>query len=181
MRRLAKTDLDEIVDATEDVFRGLRGARLFLTGATGFYGVWLVAALAHARLKLGVEIPLTILTRDPDAARARHGAVLEAAAAELVRGDARTFAFPEGTFTHVVHGATSASAQLNANDPFEMFDVITSGTRRALELARRSGAQRFLLMSSGAVYGTQPTTLTNVPETFTGGPDPLDVANANAE
>ena len=53
-----------------------------------------------------------------------------------------------------------------------MFDTIVGGTRRALEFARRSGARRFLLTSSGAVYGRQPSELTHVPKSYGGAPDP---------
>lgn len=181
MSRISPADLDDVLERTEDVWRDLRGARLFLTGATGFYGVWLVSAFAHARQRLGLSIPLTILSRDPEALQSRHGRIYEQAGAELARGDVRTFAFPPGAFSHVVHGATSASASLNAGDPFEMFDVIVSGTRRTLELARDVGADRYLLMSSGAVYGPQPPSMTNVPESYGGGPPILDVASAYAE
>lgn len=181
MAAIAQTDLEEIVDGTEEVWRSLRGARIFLTGATGFYGVWLLSALAHARRRLGLHIPLTVLSRSPEAARARHGALLAEAGADVIGGDARTFAFPSGSFTHVVHGATAASAALNASDPLEMFDVIVGGTRRALELARASGCGRFLLMSSGAVYGPQPSSLTHVAESYLGGPPVLDTASAYAE
>jgi dTDP-glucose 4,6-dehydratase len=179
MRPLALADLEEMVTASEDVFRALGGARIFLTGATGFYGIWLLSALGHARRRLGVDVEVTVLSRDPASARARYGAVLEGV--ELVAGDTRSFAFPDGTFSHVVHGATAASAALNEKSPLEMFDVILEGTRRVLELAQRTGCQRFLLMSSGAVYGPQPSELTHVPETYGGGPSPLDPANAYAE
>jgi dTDP-glucose 4,6-dehydratase len=62
-----------------------------------------------------------------------------------------------------------------------MFDTIVGGTRRTLELARRSGARRFLLTSSGAVYGRQPAELTHVPEERAGGPDPADAGQVYAE
>lgn len=178
---VAPSDLDEMLDGAAEVFRDLRGARVFLTGGTGFFGVWLVSALARARLRLGVDIGLTVLSRDPEGARRRHGAILDHAAAELVRGDIRTFDFPSGTFTHVLHGATAASAALNASQPHEMFDVIVDGTRRALELASRSACGRFLLMSSGAVYGPQPPAMTHVPESYAGGPSPLDARSAYGE
>jgi dTDP-glucose 4,6-dehydratase len=38
-----------------------------------------------------------------------------------------------------------------------------------------------LFVSSGAVYGTQPSQLAHVSESFAGSPDPLDPANAYAE
>jgi dTDP-glucose 4,6-dehydratase len=181
MEALAQADLDEVVECTEDLFRSLRGARVFLTGGTGFYGVWLVSAFAHARRRLGLDIPLTILSRDPEAARAKHGVLLAAAGAELLAGDVRTFAFPTGSFTHVIHGATSASAALNEGAPAEMFDVIVDGTRRVLDLARASGCARLLLMSSGAVYGPQPSSMLRIPETYGGGPPTLDPRSAYAE
>ncbi|HVJ94465.1 MAG TPA: NAD(P)-dependent oxidoreductase [Labilithrix sp.] len=181
MPALFRTDLDEILESTEEVWRSLRGARVFLTGATGFFGVWLLSAFAHAQRRLGFPVPLTILTRDPEAARRKHGPLLEALEADVIGGDTRTFEPPSGTFSHFIHGATSASAALNASDPLEMFDVVVSGTRHALEVARAVGCSRFLLMSSGAVYGPQPSSLTHVPETFGGGPPILDPASAYAE
>jgi len=62
-----------------------------------------------------------------------------------------------------------------------MFDTIVEGTRRALEFSIASSAARFLFVSSGAVYGTQPPQLTHLPESFSGGPDPLAPASAYAE
>ncbi len=181
MDLVARTDLEEILETTEDVWRSLDGGRLFVTGATGFYGVWLLSALAHATRRLDLRVRIVVLTRDPASARAKYGAVLDALGAELLAGDTRTFAFPAGAFSHVIHGATSASASLNASDPFEMFDVIVSGTRRVLELASAAKCSRFLLMSSGAVYGPQPPAMTHLAETYGGGPSALDVANAYAE
>jgi dTDP-glucose 4,6-dehydratase len=178
---LAPADLEAMVEGTREVWRELAGARIFLTGATGFYGVWLLAAFAHARRRLGLQIPLVVLTRSAAAARARHGALLEAAGVTLMEGDARTFPSPPGAFSHVVHGATAASAALNASAPLEMFDVVVGGTRRALEFAETSGCARFLLMSSGAVYGPQPSHLTHVDETYGGGPPLLDLGSAYAE
>jgi dTDP-glucose 4,6-dehydratase len=178
---IATTDLDEVVRDADAAFESLRDARLLLTGATGFFGVWLLSALAHARRAKKLDTRVVLLSRDPGAARARLGGLVEDPRVELVSGDTRTFAFPSGTFTHVVHGATSASASLLAEQPREMLDVIVDGTRRVLEFARSSRAHRLLFLSSGAVYGQQPSELTHVAEDYIGGPRTLEPRSAYGE
>jgi dTDP-glucose 4,6-dehydratase len=93
----------------------------------------------------------------------------------------RQYETPSGAFSHVIHGATSSSATLNAERPSEMLDTVVEGTRRTLEVADAVGAERVLLISSGAIYGRQPPTLTHLPEEHLAGPDPLDPASAYAE
>lgn len=153
----------------------LSGARLFITGGTGFIGRWMLEALARS----GVDVDVLLLSRDPDGFRARAPHL--AARFSLIRGDIFDFELPEGDFTHVIHAATDASAALTANDPARMFDTIVTGTRRALDLAVGRGASRFFFLSSGAVYGPQPWEVTHVGEDWFGGPDPQDPKSAYGE
>ena len=57
-------------------------------------------------------------------------------------------------FTHVIHAATDTSQDADAK-PLELVDTIVGGTRRVLDIALASGAEDFLYVSSGAVYGGQ--------------------------
>jgi nucleoside-diphosphate-sugar epimerase len=52
-----------------------------------------------------------------------------------------------------------------------LLDTIVHGTRRTLEFARQCGAERFLLTSSGAVYGRQEPTRAEVGEEERAAPD----------
>jgi dTDP-glucose 4,6-dehydratase len=56
-----------------------------------------------------------------------------------------------------------------------------NGTRHTLDFTVACGAKKFLLTSSGAVYGKQPAEMTRVPEDYTGAPNPLDPASAYGE
>ncbi len=165
---IPEQDLAAIDRQLAPLWPRLAGARVFMTGGTGLIGRWMLEALART----GSDAEVVILSRDPDAF-ARKAPHL-AARYELVAGDVLTFVPPKGEFTHVIHAATDASANLNANDPRRMFDTIVGGTRRALDLAVTRGATRFFFLSSGAVYGPQPWERTHVSEDWHGGPDPRD-------
>jgi nucleoside-diphosphate-sugar epimerase len=175
------TDLDHILAHTPGLWDDLRGRRLFITGGTGFFGCWLLESFCWANDQLGLNASAVVLTRDPAAFRRKAPHLAGHPAITLHAGDVRTFTFPEGRFSHVIHAATEASAKLNAGNPLLMFDTIVEGTRRTLEFARQSGAQKFLLTSSGAVYGRQPPEMTHIPEEYTGAPDPTDPASAYGE
>ncbi|UUZ65870.1 NAD-dependent epimerase/dehydratase family protein [Polaromonas sp. P1-6] len=88
-------------------------------------------------------------------------------------GDVSNFAGPLGSLDLCIHAATDVGDPLKAGDPLRVFDSIVLGTRRVLDLAHANGASRFLLTSSGAVYGPQPVGLERVAETYGGAPDPL--------
>jgi len=60
----------------------------------------------------------------------------------------------------------------------DRFDQIVTGTRNVLDFAVRIGVSRFLLASSGGVYGAQPATLERIPESYLGMPDTLSADNA---
>lgn len=166
------TDLDHVLAHTTGLWEELRGKRIFITGGTGFFGCWLLESFAWAHDKLDLNASALVLTRNAESFRKKAPHLASHPAIQFHPGDVRSFEFPAGRFSHVVHAATEASAQLNAEDPLAMFDTIVDGTRRTLEFARRSGAKKFLLTSSGAVYGRQPPDLTHIPEDYGGGPDP---------
>jgi dTDP-glucose 4,6-dehydratase len=178
--RLA-SDLDDILARTEPLWQELRGHRILITGATGFFGCWLLESFAWANHRLHLNAHAVGLSRHPTvlAQKAPHLAI--DSSITLQAADVRCGEFPDGPFSHVIHAATDASAALNRNDPLLMFDTIVTGTRRTLETTAANHGSKFLFLSSGAVYGTQPAQLTHISESFGGGPDPLDPSNAYAE
>jgi nucleoside-diphosphate-sugar epimerase len=99
----------------------------------------------------------------------------------LQAGDVRSFSFPDGEYSYVIHAATEASAKQASEVPLEMLSTIIAGTERTLEFAATHGTRKFLLTSSGAVYGKQPADVTHVPESYAGAPDLLDASNVYAE
>ena len=174
-------DFQNIFEDVGPHWDALSGAHIFITGGTGFIGRWLLETLklADDRLKLGVRA--TILTRSPEAFLKKCPHLFKAQAFMFVSGDVQNFKFPDGEFTHLIHAATDASAELNACDPRYMFDTVLEGTRRALDFAVEKKITRVLNLSSGAVYGTQPFDLGHVDEDWQGAPDCRRAVNAYAE
>lgn len=180
-RKIIEADLDCVLDSLRSEMSQLGGARIFLTGGTGFIGTWLLELFHHAIRITGLDVNVTILTRS----RARFSEKAPHLAAcknfMFVDGNILSAEFPDGTYTHLIHAATDASADLNARNPIAMFDTVVSGTRWALEFARIRQIPRTLFMSSGAVYGQQPWEVERVAETWAGGPSCTNPLSAYAE
>ena len=176
--QLPKEDLEHVLSHTRPRWEHLRGGRIFVTGATGFFGIWLLESFAFANKSLDLGAKLVGLSRNPDSFYAKVPHLAQESSIALHRGDVREFDFPQGSFTHVIHAGTTSSAPV---PPSEMLDTIIRGTKRTLEFAVSAGAKRFLFVSSGAVYGKQPPELTHIPETYGGSPDLMDANSAYGE
>ncbi|MEI7901515.1 MAG: NAD(P)-dependent oxidoreductase [bacterium] len=174
-------DLDHVLDHTKDLWEELRGQSIFITGGTGFFGCWLLESFAWANDKLNLGAKALVLTRNPDAFRNKAPHLAAHPAIDFHIGDIKSFDYPKGEFSHVIHAATESSATLNDQNPLAMFDTIVNGTRRALDFACHCGARRFLLTSSGAVYGRQPSEITHVSEDYPGAPSCTDPRSAYGE
>lgn len=179
--RLPSPDLELVLQETRNLWEPMRGQRLFVTGGTGFFGCWLLESFCHINDALSLNASATVLTRNPDHFKIKAPHVANDPHVQLFAGDVRDFSFPDGGFSFVIHAATEASARQAAEAPLEMLSTIVAGTERALEFAATHQTVRFLLTSSGAVYGRQPDSITHVQEDYAGCPDPLSPASVYAE
>lgn len=154
--------------------------KLLLTGGTGFFGKSILRYLQKRYIERDGNgcFEVVVVSRSPGKflnqfpefrqypwLRFHLGNVLE------------PNSFPEADrFTDVLHAAAD-SLDVPGLNPLGRFDQITNGTRNVLDFAVRVGAQRFLLTSSGGVYGPQPALMPSIPESYLGMPDPLIINN----
>jgi dTDP-glucose 4,6-dehydratase len=132
---------------------GLRGGHILLTGCTGFFGKWLIETLLWADGQLGLDLRISVLTRDaekffsamPHLRRHKNLLPITRSVLEITAGD---FSTP---CTHIVHGANLPN---DGGGGWALKHMLTAvdGTRRLLELAREQAVASVLLLSSGAAY-----------------------------
>jgi dTDP-glucose 4,6-dehydratase len=174
MRPLPRQDLDHVLEHTEGLWDDMRHECVFMTGATGFVGTWLLESLLWISDRLDLDVTVCALTRDPERFSAVAGHLTGHPRLRLVRGDAREFEFPSGCFPFVIHAATERIHSPAKQQPLGSFALDEAGTRRVLEFACSHGTRRLLFTSSGAVYGPQPSETENVAENYLGAPPTVD-------
>jgi dTDP-glucose 4,6-dehydratase len=165
-------DLEHVLLHTAPLWEDLRGSQIFLTGGTGFVGRWLVETFLHANRELGLGACCSVLTRRPQVFRDNFFGLSPGNALRLVEGDVREFPFPDGAFDCVIHAAAEVGP--SQVDPIGCVLTSIEGTRRTLEFARTRGVRRFLLISSGAVFGSQPDELAQLDPDYLGAPSTMD-------
>jgi nucleoside-diphosphate-sugar epimerase len=179
--RLPESDLNEIIEQTREFWTQNRGARVFMTGASGFVGSWLLEVMLHANRELGADLQIVTLSRDPDRARKALPHLFGDAAVRCIAGDVCDFELPDERFDVCLHIAADVADSTRAADHHHVFEAAVRGTQRVLDLARQAGVRRFLFTSSGAIYGTQPASMEHMPESWRGAPDQLVPGTAYAQ
>lgn len=174
-------DFEDICNQSNLNFRLLDGSNLFITGGTGFIGIWLLKSLKFAIENLNLNIEATILTRSINQFKLKSPELLNFKNFNFYEGDILNSIFPEKNFTHIIHAATDASAALNENNPKLMFDTVVQGTQNILDFAVKMKTKKVLFLSSGAIYGRQPWEMRNVCEDWNGDVNCIDPKLTYAE
>ncbi|MBV2352095.1 NAD(P)-dependent oxidoreductase [Synechococcus sp. HK05] len=150
---------------------------ILLTGGTGFFGKALVPWLLSMFSATGSTI--TILSRNPESFLRRNPQFYKHQSLRIHEGDILHIdSLPQSdSFSHIIHAATDSTFGPSLT-PRERFDQIVIGTRNLLDFSVSNRAQRFLYVSSGAIYGPQPEGLQGFPEDWIGSPVISNPANA---
>jgi UDP-glucuronate decarboxylase len=159
---------------------GRGSMKLLLTGGTGFFGR---ALLRHFIANgLLAEASVVVLSRDPSRFLSAYPFFSKHQQISFLQCDIQQ---PESLpwsqhFTHVLHAATDSTTGPTLT-PLQRYDQIVDGTRNILDLAVSTGAYRFLLTSSGGIYGPQPADLDAIPEDWLGSPPLADTKSAYSQ
>lgn len=131
----------------------LRGKCVFVTGATGFFGIWMLSALVRIKRALSGELKLVALSRNPTGFLKMNSGFEFDREVDFITGDVGQFKYLQADVTHLVHMATTNAAETFAGQPqFSKLDMLYKGTQNVLnQCAGR--LESVLMTSSGVAYG----------------------------
>jgi len=127
--------------------------KVLVTGGAGFIGSHLVDGL----LARGDEV--VVLDNFLTGKLSNLQAALRRGGLRIVRGDVRNRADVReaiGGADAVIHAAAIVSVPFSVENPEETWEVNVRGTRNVLEEAGAAGVEKFIFVSSCAVYGNAP-------------------------
>jgi len=157
----------------------LKNKTLFITGGTGFFGLWLLN-LFRVLNNSGYNIEVTLLSRNPEKFIQRNQVFASLQWLHWLKGDVVSYAIPSGTFDMFIHGASDTKPEAMLI-PSLVFQNIVLGTKHVLEHAIFCNAKRVLIISSGAVYGEVPSQSGSISEEVTTAPVTNNIHNVYGE
>lgn len=158
---LFKGDLEHVLLHAEDSLERLRQANIFITGGSGFFGIWLLECLLWANKRLCLDLNLTVLSRSPLSFCSQRGAHFKGREElKFLEGSLCDFRHHRPNFTHFVHAATESSRAGNWAQKHVQMALV--GTDRLLEFAARCEPEAVLVTSSGAVYRSKDNSFSNL-------------------
>ncbi len=160
----------------------LRGGCLLVTGGTGFVGTWLAETVAFLNDEHGFRLRCLLLARhtEPFADTLSHLAARPEFT--LIQSDVRNVRDLPEDVSWILHAGASPDNRTHNTDPLKTADTIIGGTKAVLDAAvRLPRLDGFLNVSSGLVYGPQPSNLARIPEDSFYGFDPSAFGAVYAE
>lgn len=170
MYLLPAEDLNFIEQSIGGCSEKLRNKRIFLTGATGFIGKSLLESLLWINKNKNLNLEILSISRDPVNFFKNYPHFLCHPEFRLITGDIcdDIACLDLGSLDLTIHAATDVVGRIA---PIDLIKVCIDGTTNVLKAAKEKGCQKFLLLSSGAVYGRQPLNISCLSESYIGGVD----------
>ena len=122
-------DLERIVSDENIAWEKLRGAKVLVTGATGFIGSLCIETL----LATGIPMQVYAMVRD----RAKAELLFGDRVAYLV-GDVREPLPADAAFDYIVHCASNTNSKMMVEKPVDTLEISAAGTMHILECAKNS-------------------------------------------
>lgn len=143
-----------LAQAGPKALQPLAGTRLFVTGATGFVGSWLLATIACLNDDHGFGTQVTGIARQPHRNAAFQAFLQGRSDMAIAAADVRQLVTVPSDTDWILHAAGVPDSRVHAVDPIGTAAIIADGTMRVYRLADQVEHLRGVLhFSSGLVGG----------------------------
>lgn len=162
---LTQFDSESVLENQFHHLEALRGQHVFISGGTGILGAWLLELIKVLNGRYNFGLRATAFSRHASAFAQRWPHLGQQPHVEFVDGDIRYLThFPSDT-RYIIHAAALTDRRLLASQPSSVAEINGIGTLRALRAANLlEDIQKFVLLSSGLIYGNQPSDVYSVEE-----------------
>ena len=179
---MIRQDLAAATDGCLSLLEPLRGAHVLVTGGTGFVGTWLAELAAYLNDAHGFGLHPTLMAREVEAFQEAMPHLAKRPEFTIVRNDVRNLRDLPPEINWIVHAGATPDNRVHNTEPLRTADTILNGTKAVLDAAIRLPTLNGLLnLSSGLVYGPQPSSLERIGENSFYGSDPSAFGAVYAE
>ena len=102
MKRISEEDLLHVLKHTEEIWPVYKNKSIFITGATGFFGKWLLETFIFINQKLKLNASVCALSRDPEAFLKEYPFYKNEPAVKFIKGDIENFDYPASNFQFII-------------------------------------------------------------------------------
>lgn len=154
IKAIESSDFSDNLRYFEKHFQSLEGARIAISGASGFVGNWIAELLFQIAVEFQINFEVVMLTRD-EAAFRKLMSETKPKSFTIVETDISKEKISLGSFSHAIHAATPTVSSSKISG--EATRASLEGARNFMSsLANSSKPPVFINLSSGAVYGFNP-------------------------
>jgi nucleoside-diphosphate-sugar epimerase len=179
---LVRSDVESILAGRTELLAALRGQHVFISGGTGFLGTWLLELMAELNRSHNFDLKATVFSRRARAFAARWPHLAQIRGVRFEEGDIRYISEVPRDVRFIIHAAALSDRRLLASQPAVVAETNGLGTLRLLQAANLlEDVQKFVLLSSGLVYGAQPWEMPGISETYAGPLRSAEVSSVYAE
>lgn len=171
-------DIQQVVKTVD--MSELRNSSVFVTGATGLIGSFVIRVLLYLNREHDFNINIIGLIRNKDKAEKVYGDDCANKSIRWIIGDIRNFNL-EGDVDYIIHGASVTSSQDFLYKPVETITTALYGTEKILETAKELKVKSLVYLSSMEVFGITDTRLDEVRESDYGYIDILNPRSSYSE
>lgn len=158
---IIEKDINNIIKCND--FSKLKNKSVFITGATGLFGLWLLEFLLFLNKKYDFNITITILTRSYYNFISKYPKFKDCNI-DYIENDIANFKLNRRyDFFFDLVWAKSENSE-------ETYNIMVSGIKNVIKICENIEVEKLLFISSGAVYGKQPSDILKITEDIKGIP-----------